>query len=135
MRTPGNNRIIVAGDAAGLVDPITGEGIALALESGALAGKAAHDAISRGAPSSAYKSYKRSLSNIHRALRYAKVLRFLMFHWTTREAVHNVFARSSVTDMYLQLLNGGVDYPTIAKRVLRKVPILMARALKDRSRA
>ena len=135
LRTPGNNRIIVAGDAAGLVDPITGEGIALALESGALAGKAAHDAISRGAPSSAYKAYKRSLSNIHRDLRYAKVVRFLMFHWTTREAVHNAFARSSVTDMYLQLLNGGVDYPTIAKRVLRKVPILMVRVLKERSRA
>ena len=119
----------------GEADPITGEGIALALESGALAGKAAHDAISRGAPSSAYKSYKRSLSNIHRDLRYAKVVRFLMFHWTTREAVHNAFARSSVTDMYLQLLSGGVDYPTIAKRVLRKVPILMVRVLKARSRA
>jgi hypothetical protein len=58
-----------------------------------------------------------------------------MFHWTTREAVHNAFARSSVTDMYLQLLSGGVDYPTIAKRVLRKVPILMVRVLKERSRA
>jgi geranylgeranyl reductase family protein len=134
LKTPGKDRIIVAGDAAGLVDPITGEGIALALESGALAGKAAHHAISRGAPSSACTSYKQSLSNIHRDLRYANVVRFFMFHWVTRGAVHNAFARSSVTDMYLRLLNGSVDYPTIAKRVLKKVPILMVMALRQRIR-
>ncbi len=133
LRTPGKDHIIVAGDAAGLVDPITGEGIALALESGALAGKAAHDAISRGSPSSAYKCYKRSLSNIHRDLRYASAVRFFMFHWLTRGAVHNGFARSSVTDMYLKLLSGEIAYPTIAKWVLRKVPVLVLRNLRERS--
>jgi flavin-dependent dehydrogenase len=42
------NRALLAGDAAGLVNPLTGEGIEYALESGELAGKTAASAISKG---------------------------------------------------------------------------------------
>jgi geranylgeranyl reductase family protein len=42
------NGILVAGEAAGLVDPITGEGIALALRSGWLAARVASYALSMG---------------------------------------------------------------------------------------
>jgi flavin-dependent dehydrogenase len=38
-----NGRIIVAGDAAGLTDPLTGEGIYYAIRSGTLAAKCCHD--------------------------------------------------------------------------------------------
>ena len=41
-------RIILAGDAAGLVDPFTGEGISCALVSGKLAAKAVHQALAEG---------------------------------------------------------------------------------------
>ncbi|MCX7682821.1 MAG: NAD(P)/FAD-dependent oxidoreductase [Anaerolineae bacterium] len=43
-----DERILVAGDAAGLVNPLSGEGIAPALESGALAASCALDALATG---------------------------------------------------------------------------------------
>jgi flavin-dependent dehydrogenase len=39
---------MLAGDAAGLVNPLTGEGIDLAIESGELAGEVAAEALRRG---------------------------------------------------------------------------------------
>ncbi|VAV89639.1 Geranylgeranyl/isoprenyl reductase [hydrothermal vent metagenome] len=47
-RKPGRGNILLVGDAAGLVDPITGEGIAYALQSGRMAALAVHRAISGG---------------------------------------------------------------------------------------
>jgi flavin-dependent dehydrogenase len=53
----GDGRILLAGEAAGLVSPSSGEGISFALESGAAAGRAAAtglSAASAGAPGAAY---------------------------------------------------------------------------------
>ena len=49
-RRPGRGAVLLAGDAAGLVDPITGEGIAYALKSGQLAAQAAVQALAEDAP-------------------------------------------------------------------------------------
>jgi geranylgeranyl reductase family protein len=52
----GRGRVILAGDAAGLADPITGEGISHAIASGRVAAEAIADAVaSGGAPASAYR--------------------------------------------------------------------------------
>ncbi len=51
--------VLLAGDAAGLVDPLTAEGISLALESGRLAGFAIVEA--RGDPERAARLYARAL--------------------------------------------------------------------------
>jgi flavin-dependent dehydrogenase len=51
--------VLLAGDAAGLVDPLTAEGISLALESGRLAGRAVADA--EGDPARAAELYARGL--------------------------------------------------------------------------
>ena len=48
-KSPGRDNVLLCGDAAGVVDPITGEGIAYALETGELAGRSASDAIAAGA--------------------------------------------------------------------------------------
>jgi len=47
-RTIRRSRVLLAGDAAGFVDPFSGEGIAYALRSGLLAGRAAADALTTG---------------------------------------------------------------------------------------
>ena len=52
-------RVLFTGDAAGLVDPITGEGISHALSSGAAAADAVHHAIETG--ESAENVYARSI--------------------------------------------------------------------------
>ncbi|MFP4031548.1 MAG: NAD(P)/FAD-dependent oxidoreductase, partial [Desulfococcaceae bacterium] len=74
---PGRGPILLAGDAAGLVDPITGEGIALAMESGAMAGRAAADALAAGKPHTALARYRREYRTIAQSLLAARILTFL----------------------------------------------------------
>ena len=56
-----NGRLLLAGDALGLVNPLTGEGIHAAVRSGALAGIAASRAVRIGAPDTAGRSYRTAL--------------------------------------------------------------------------
>ncbi|WP_143447789.1 NAD(P)/FAD-dependent oxidoreductase [Kineosporia sp. R_H_3] len=56
-----DGRILLAGDALGLVNPLTGEGIHAAVRSGALAGLAAARAARRGTPDVAGATYRRAL--------------------------------------------------------------------------
>ncbi len=58
--TPGAGRVLLVGDAAGLVNPLQGEGIAQAMTSG----RAAAEAI-LGAPRSAAADYRRTLLRSH----------------------------------------------------------------------
>ena len=58
QRTAGTNWIII-GEAAGLVNPVTGEGIDLAMESALIAARALHDDIRQQRPS--HHAYERAL--------------------------------------------------------------------------
>lgn len=129
VKHPGRGRIILAGDAAGLVDPITGEGIALALESGAFAGDAAADAITQRSPEKSHQIYRRKISKIHQDLRCARLLRFFMFAKIAKPVTESAFARSTITDMYLNLLNGEVSYPEVAKSAIKRLPKLILRKI------
>ena len=73
-------RVLFAGDAAGVVDPMTGEGIAQALESGILAARAIADGIAEGRPVAAVDAtYRRTLDRaLGRDLRLAHRLQFLL---------------------------------------------------------
>ena len=55
--SPGRGRVLLCGDAAGFVDPITGEGIGYAMESGAAAGAAIARAVAAGKPGRAFADY------------------------------------------------------------------------------
>ncbi|GGI04385.1 geranylgeranyl reductase family protein [Egicoccus halophilus] len=57
---PPTGRILLAGDAAGLVNPMTGEGIYYAVATGFAAGRAAAEALIAGAPASAGARYARA---------------------------------------------------------------------------
>ncbi|WP_329425643.1 NAD(P)/FAD-dependent oxidoreductase [Streptosporangium sp. NBC_01495] len=68
--TPGSGRVMLAGDAAGLINPLTGEGIFYALVSGRLAGEAAVQAAGDPLP-----AYRRGLGKaLGRHLRTTDVL-------------------------------------------------------------
>ena len=54
-------RLLLAGDAAGLVNPVTGEGIYYAVRTGMLAGTAAAAALGQGEPAGAGDRYARSV--------------------------------------------------------------------------
>ncbi len=130
-RIPGRGRALLVGDAAGLVDPITGEGIAHALQSGTAAGLAAADAIAFGRPQSALRRYRRTLRPLHRGLRMAGWLRPLIFEPRLKPLFRRAFCRSSVVKgAYLRLLAGDVEYPGLCLLVLRRLPGIAIRHLR-----
>jgi geranylgeranyl reductase family protein len=68
-----DDRVLYVGDAASLVDPLTGEGIAEAIESGILAGRAIG---AGGAPATIAAAYRRAIAkSLGRDLRLARTLR------------------------------------------------------------
>lgn len=126
---PGKGRILLAGDAAGLVDPITGEGIAHALHSGALAARCAARALGTNAPDQALTAYRRSLRPIHTGLRQARALRHLMFRETLRPAFIRSFQRSrTLRAEYLRLLAGETEYPALMRQIVFRLPGFALRA-------
>ncbi|EBA08475.1 geranylgeranyl reductase family protein [Sagittula stellata] len=130
-KTPGAGRILLAGDAAGLVDPITGEGIGHALHSGELAGLAVVRALSSGQPDKALAHYRQSLRPLHTGLRQARVLRQLMFRERLRPAFISGFRRSrSLRREYLRLLAGETEYGEIMRAMALRMPGFAWRALR-----
>jgi geranylgeranyl reductase family protein len=68
-------RVLLAGDAAGVADPVTGEGISAAIESGTLAARA----ILGGDPASLAVRYERALAPLRREARIGRVLARLLY--------------------------------------------------------
>lgn len=115
-KVPGQGQVLLAGDAAGLVDPITGEGIAWALHSGALAAQAALT------PAQALQRYRAAVSPVQRELRRARILRALVFAPVLQSRVVPRLARNpAVQRRYLDLLAGRMDYADISLRSLLRV--------------
>ncbi len=122
-RTPGQGHILLAGDAAGLVDPITGEGIAFAMKSGQIAAQAASEALKDGTENTALKRYQTGLKDMHRNLRIARALRRIVFSARWQQAFIQTFRRSgTVRMMYMRLLAGEMEYPELARSVLTRLP-------------
>jgi geranylgeranyl reductase family protein len=67
---PAPGRVLLAGDAASLINPLTGEGIYYAVLTGLLAGRSAAVAISEQAPSSAGARYAAAVAPLRRHLRH-----------------------------------------------------------------
>lgn len=111
-------RVMVAGDAAGLVSPLTGEGIAPAMESGVLAAEHALQALQVGDFSArALAGYSRALkSRYGREQRAARILRAGL---ATRPLFRRAMARMQ-QDRDLALLIGhiiiGYKSPRLALR-------------------
>ncbi|MEM7599580.1 MAG: geranylgeranyl reductase family protein [Pseudomonadota bacterium] len=121
--TPGRANILLAGDAAGFVDPITGEGIGYAIQSGALAGQAAADAIAKGHPEGAADLYQPSTRGIRRAIRSARLLRPIMFAGPLRPFFVSAFRSSrTLKSDYMRLLAGQTEYSHLLRRAALRLP-------------
>ncbi|MDA7423268.1 geranylgeranyl reductase family protein [Thalassococcus lentus] len=128
---PGKGRVLLAGDAAGLVDPITGEGIGHAMESGALAANAVRDALQRKEPDKALDFYRQSLAPMHQSLRHARLLRNLIFRPAFRGIFIKNFQRSKrLRSEYLRLMAGETEYADLMKLTARRLPGAVLRSLK-----
>ena len=132
-RWPGRREVLLAGDAAGLVDPITGEGIAYAMQSGAMAGEAAVEAVRANHPPRALTLYRMKLRPIHRAMFHARWIRQIIFGKAFRGTFVRAFKGSgTVRYQYLRLMAGEVEYPALAWATLKKVPGFMVRSVTGR---
>lgn len=81
LQRPGLARVLLVGDAAGLVEPLFGEGIYYALRSGELAAQAVLGALEQGTPAKALDTYANTLeAEILPELRWSKRLRFFLYH-------------------------------------------------------
>ncbi|MDP2087173.1 MAG: geranylgeranyl reductase family protein [Gemmobacter sp.] len=112
--TPGEGRVLLAGDAAGLVDPITGEGIGWAVHSGQLAALAAVRALAADAPGAALGHYTTALAPALEELRRARLLRAIIYARPLRAGFARMLARHPVVQArYLDLMQGRRDYADI----------------------
>jgi menaquinone-9 beta-reductase len=119
----GGGSVLLAGDAARLVEPITGEGIAFALESGELAAEAAAEALARGNPELAGAIYAaRMRRSIVLHLRQAALAGWLFFPPPCyRLAMRVLGGRPRVLEHYLQILSGKLSYPAFFRRVAYEI--------------
>jgi geranylgeranyl reductase family protein len=118
-KIPGRGRVLLAGDAAGLVDPITGEGIAWAMKSGQFAGQAVVEALSKGDPDLAMAAYMQRLSFIHREMEAARRIRALIYSRPVRAFFPRAVERNpSMSRTYLRLLAGELDYADLGFKVM-----------------
>ena len=122
---PGRGAVLLAGDAAGLVDPITGEGIGHAMASGDLAARAAIRALVADRPADALRHYRLSLVPLHRSLRMARLLRPLLFSRAMEPTFARAFTSSTALRRdFLRLMAGDIEYGTILASVVRRLPRL-----------
>ena len=76
---PGAGNVLLIGDAAGLVDPLTGEGIYYAHRSAELASRAILGHFDTGKNGDLAKSYKRYIAQVQNELKIAKRCRDLVY--------------------------------------------------------
>jgi len=121
--TPGKGNVLLVGDAAGLVDPITGEGIGHAIHSGALAARAAKTALDQGDTRGALPLYTRATRPIRRAIAQARVLRPLIFSTRLQPFFARTFAASQTLKRdYMHLLSGELEYTALLRRTTLRLP-------------
>lgn len=113
-------RVLLAGDAAGFVEPFTGEGIKYAVRSGRLAAEAVIEAYRSGGP--ADRAYRRLCAGaIDRELRAALKFSLLFFGCAAR--IHRVFdTEPEYSRGLLEVLAGELDFSDYVSGLKIKLP-------------
>ncbi len=121
-RVPGRGNVLLAGDAAGLVDPVTGEGLAYAMESGAGAAEAAAEALAAGEKARALGIYRKRIGHIHAELDRANRLRRFQFSGAFAGVFREKLASSeNLRSAFFALLAGEASYAEIEKLVSKQM--------------
>lgn len=118
-RAPGRGAVLLVGDAAGLVEPITGEGIAFAMQSGQFAAEAILEAAQQGDPARAFTHYRRAYRRFTGMFDLAHLMCYCLFP----RPMEALFAKTLPTSQRLlarqmDLLADDIDYPEFFRFVL-----------------
>jgi geranylgeranyl reductase family protein len=118
-KVPGRGNVLLCGDAAGLVEPITGEGIAFALQSGLDAALALTETFAEGG--AVLPRYQARYRHITRDFQHANRLRYLIFPRVCEHAlVRALPGSSSLPRQHLALMAGDIEYADYARQVLAR---------------
>lgn len=120
MADPVRGPVGLAGDAAGLVDPVTGEGIAHALHSGRLMG--AYGAARLTADAEGARAALADLARQRRDLRLARLVQALVFAGVVPRGLRQrLLASPARQARFFDLLAGETDYSGLLTRRLRRL--------------
>lgn len=113
LRRPAKDSLFLIGDAAGLVEPITGEGIYYAISSGAAAAKC----LLKNKAASSYNQYFHK--NLYRPFQMANSLKNLFF----LPGLHGFFLKKiggnrKYIKLFFELLCGGFSYGKFLRKIL-----------------
>lgn len=110
-------RVLLVGDAAGLVDPLTGEGIRFAIQSGHLAATA----LATGQPEKYQPMVRRQIGRSHA---YGLALAWLFYHFP--RACYELGVRNPLaTSAFVELLSGRTTYPRLIGRLFSTLPLFL----------
>jgi geranylgeranyl reductase family protein len=119
---PGAGNALLVGDAAGFVEPVTGEGIAFAMQSASYAAHSILEAAHRGDPKSALKGYQHRYNNLARNLMRAKWMSYLLFPAISQKLFASVLKRSnSVVHQFMDLAADETDYGDYSRFLAKKL--------------
>jgi menaquinone-9 beta-reductase len=122
MLRPGRANVLLVGDAAGFVEPVTGEGIAFAMQSASYAAHAILDAAHKGDPQSALWYYKQRYAPLARFLKQAKWMRYFVFSNLSEKLFIRAIQRSqSMIHRYMDLAADEMDYVDYSKFLIKKL--------------
>ncbi len=129
-----DERVMLAGDAAGFVDPLTGEGIYYAIRSGQLAGEIAIEALENQRFTRGFlQRYKRRCSReFGQDLRLALILARLVYPNLNR--FFNILRTSRRLPHYMELLAGSSgNYRRLLREFLSRLRVFPLRLFKPRN--
>jgi len=121
-------RVLLAGDAAGFVDPFNGEGIAYAIRSGQLAAEAVTAAASAGWDLKRLKAYERcAWRELGRDLRWSLWMSKVVYRFP--EAFLGLFVRSKrLSEKYLEVPLNKLTYAQFVRWMVPRLPLLWLQA-------
>ncbi|PID56691.1 geranylgeranyl reductase [candidate division KSB3 bacterium] len=120
-KTPGTRSILLTGDAAGLVDPLTGEGIAFAMQSGRFAAEAILQAAERLEPSQACRYYRKRYRHFTTILHYAHCMTWLLFPEAMEKRFVTLLPKSQLPIVkQMELLNDEISSREFLGVLMRK---------------
>jgi geranylgeranyl reductase family protein len=128
-KVPGRGNVLLCGDAAGLVEPISGEGIAFAMQSGLYAAEAIIEAAASGRD--ALPCYRRRYREITRDFDHANRLRYLLFPGASERLFVKTLATSrTLPRKHLELMADKLQYGDYFRYLMfRALKALAKRAL------
>ncbi len=117
---PGKGNIIVCGDAAGLVEPITGEGIAFAMQSGKFAAESVLETLkSKG---DLYGNYISKYRQILKIMRIARFLRLFIFTNFGEKLLRREMPRSErAIKRHVDLMSDDMSYEEYLKIIMKRL--------------